>query len=185
MRILPVVLRFVREPTEKMLDRIFRASAITHGHLRSQMSCGFYGLVMRQLLEGWQPEAAVDIARTVFTDIYARTMELAQFDEVLGKDLSSKTEACIESSGYVIHTLTASLWCLLTTRSFEECVLKAVNLGEDSDTTGCVAGGLAGVHYGLHSIPEKWRHAMARHREVESLLNRFAEIVPTSKILLK
>ena len=67
-----------------------------------------------------------------------------------------KPEEEIVSTGYVIHTLHASLWCLLTTGSFQECVLKAVNLGGDTDTTGCVAGGLAGVVYGLQSIPNQW-----------------------------
>ena len=77
----------------------------------------------------------------------------------------------------MLHTLHASLWCLLTTSNFEACALKAVNLGGDTDTTGCVAGGLAGVCYGIEGIPEKWRHALARHDEVEGLFDRFAAIV--------
>lgn len=74
-----------------------------------------------------------------------------------------------------MHTLAASLWCLLTTASFQECALKAVNLGGDTDTTGCVAGGLAGAHYGLAAIPQSWRGALARRDEIEILFNRFAE----------
>ncbi|MGC3961046.1 MAG: ADP-ribosylglycohydrolase family protein [Verrucomicrobiota bacterium] len=54
--------------------------------------------------------------------------------------------------------------------------LKAVNLGGDTDTTGCVAGGLAGVHYGLESIPQKWIQILAQREEVESLFNRFADL---------
>ena len=81
----------------------------------------------------------------------------------------------------MLHTLHASLWCLLTTSTFEECVLKAVNLGGDTDTTGCVAGGLAGVHYGLKAIPEKWRHSLARHDEIEALFNQFADLTASSK----
>jgi ADP-ribosyl-[dinitrogen reductase] hydrolase len=77
----------------------------------------------------------------------------------------------------VIHTLAASAWCLLTTSSFEECLLKAVNLGGDTDTTGCVAGGLAGVLYGLQSIPERWRRALARHDELHTLFTRFADLI--------
>jgi ADP-ribosylglycohydrolase len=91
--------------------------------------------------------------------------------------LARLPESDIDSGGYVIHTLTASLWCLLTTGSFQECVLKAVNLGRDTDTTGCVSGGLAGVHYGLSAIPQKWLQSLARHAEVESLFNRFAEMI--------
>jgi ADP-ribosyl-[dinitrogen reductase] hydrolase len=58
---------------------------------------------------------------------------------------------------------------------FNECVLKAVNLGDDTDTTGCVAGGLAGVQYGLNAIPKQWLNALARHQEVEALFARFVE----------
>ena len=100
---------------------------------------------------------------------------------LLAGDLAKRSESDITSGGYVLETLAASLWCLLTTSSFEECVLKAVNLGGDTDTTGCVAGGLAGVHYGLSAIPEKWLQAIARHDEVESLFGRFAEIIPRPK----
>jgi len=77
-----------------------------------------------------------------------------------------------------VHTLTASLWCLLTTSGFEECVLRAVNLGGDTDTTGCVAGGLAGVHYGLNAIPVKWLGVLARRDEIESLFNNLATLNP-------
>jgi ADP-ribosylglycohydrolase len=93
---------------------------------------------------------------------------------VLEDDLPRLPEGEVASTGYVLHTLHASLWCLLTTNNFEECVLKAVNLGGDSDTTGCVAGGLAGVHYGVNRVPERWQRALARQKELESLFGRFA-----------
>jgi ADP-ribosyl-[dinitrogen reductase] hydrolase len=66
---------------------------------------------------------------------------------------------------------------LLTTSTFQECVLRAVNLGGDTDTTGCVAGGLAGVHYGLSAIPEKWMRTLARHDDVESLFTDFTQVI--------
>ena len=76
----------------------------------------------------------------------------------------------------MLHTLHASLWCLLTTDSFQECVLKAVNLGGDTDTTGCVAGGLAGVFYGLNSIPSAWVNALARTDDLECLFEKFLAV---------
>ena len=78
----------------------------------------------------------------------------------------------------LVETLTSSLWCLLTTSGFEECVLRAVNLGGDTDTTGCVAGGLAGVYYGLNAIPVKWLGVLARRDEIESLFNNLATLNP-------
>ena len=78
-----------------------------------------------------------------------------------------------KSGGYVIHTLEASIWCLLNSNSFQEAVLKAVNLGEDTDTTGCVTGGLAGVYYGLKTIPKDWLNTIARKEDVGKLFQQF------------
>lgn len=80
----------------------------------------------------------------------------------------------IQSSGYVVHTLEACIWCLLTTDDFKEAVLKAVNLGEDTDTTGAVTGGLAGLLYGLDKIPRHWIDQLARKEDIEDLAERVA-----------
>jgi len=60
----------------------------------------------------------------------------------------------IYASGYVLHTLEASIWCILKTTNYKDAVLMAVNLGEDTDTTGCVTGGLAGLLYGQEAMPD-------------------------------
>jgi ADP-ribosyl-[dinitrogen reductase] hydrolase len=177
MRILPVALRFAREPAARRRERLSRASCITHAHERSQLACVLYGYVVRYLLEGGTPQAALASAATEFSTACGCSVEYSHFRRVLHDDLAQWQEDEVASSGYVMHTLQASLWCLLTTRHFEECVLKAVNLGGDTDTTGCVAGGLAGVHYGLEQVPHSWRSALARRDEVEALFDRFAAVV--------
>jgi ADP-ribosyl-[dinitrogen reductase] hydrolase len=182
MRILPVSLRFAHEPQQQRLDRVHRASALTHRHPRAQMACGLFTLVIGELLAGKTPADACASARAAFRACYERDLrssgEFHNFQPLLVDDLRAWSEAEIHSGGYVLHTLQASLWCLLTTGSFEECVLKAVNLGGDTDTTGCVAGGLAGVHYGLASVPERWRTALARHDDVAGLFKRFVLLIP-------
>lgn len=65
-------------------------------------------------------------------------------------------EEAIKSTGYVVDTLEAAIWCFLNTDSYKDCVLKAVNLGDDTDTVGAVAGGLAGLYYGITEIPAEW-----------------------------
>lgn len=181
MRIIPVSLRFAGAPTRQLIDRVHRASAITHRHPRSQMVCGLHSLVVRELLCGMDAQAAVAHGVESFRSWYEPdpfwSVELDACHLALDDDLKNQPGSAIESSGYVVHTLTASLWCLLTTASFEQCVLKAVNLGGDTDTTGCVAGGLAGVCYGMGAIPEKWLTTLARHDEVESLFNRFVDTI--------
>jgi ADP-ribosylglycohydrolase len=178
MRIIPVALRFAGEPVESFSRRIERVSAITHGHDRSKMACVLYGLVVRQLLLGQSPQAALDVARVEFKGHYKRAAEFARFRHHLQDDFASLPEGEIVSTGYVLHTLHASLWCLLTTQNFHQCVLKAVNLGGDTDTTGCVAGGLAGVAYGFPSIPPEWIEELARKGDLDCLFHEFADLCP-------
>lgn len=71
-------------------------------------------------------------------------------------DFKEVSEGQINSGGYVVDTIEAAIWCLLNTTSYRECVLKAINLGADTDTTGAVAGGLTGLYYGYEDIPKEW-----------------------------
>jgi ADP-ribosylglycohydrolase len=100
--------------------------------------------------------------------------EIAIFNRLLAGNIFEEPEDTISASGYVLHTLEASIWCLLTTGNYRDAVLKAVNLGEDTDTTSAVTGGLAGLLYGLESIPEDWISQLARHKDIENLAERFA-----------
>lgn len=173
MRILPVPLASLECGLDLFCDRIARASAITHAHDRSKLACVLHGLFVRALMQGESPAAAHTWAAREFTARFASHAEFSHFLVVLDTSLSVKTESAIQSSGYVLHTLTASIWCLLTTSSFSECVLKAVNLGDDTDTTGCVAGGLAGVFYGVEAIPPEWTAALPRKNDLSHLFQTF------------
>ena len=144
------------------------------------MACGLYALVIRELLAGNPPEKAFQNGLQAFRDFYnadtSWSGEMDYFQLLLAGDLATRPESEIYSSGYVIHTLTASLWCLLTTTDYRSCVLKAVNLGGDTDTTGCVAGGLAGVAYGKGSVPANWINQLARRSDLQPLFTKFAEL---------
>lgn len=83
----------------------------------------------------------------------------------------------MRSSGYVLDTLVSALWCLLHTDNYQSCVLQAVNLGEDTDTVGAVAGGLAGLYYGLSAIPKDWIAVLSREDEIEALCEQFFESI--------
>lgn len=86
-----------------------------------------------------------------------------------------KTEADIRSSGYVSDTLTAVFWCLKNSTSYREAVLKAVNLGEDTDTIAAITGAIAGIIYGLDSIPLEWINQLARLDDIHNLIDRYNE----------
>jgi ADP-ribosyl-[dinitrogen reductase] hydrolase len=176
MRILPVALRYADAPAEEMLTMAHRISALTHRHPRSQMACGLYCLMISGLLLGLAPQEAYRAMVDQAVRLYAAepfATELPHFSRLLEGTLADLPESAIASSGYVIHTLEAAIWCLLTTSTFEDAVLVAVNLGEDTDTTGCVVGGLAGAWYGLHALPDNWRSALVRAPDIAGLFAEF------------
>ena len=92
-----------------------------------------------------------------------------------------KSEEEVQSTGYVIHTLEAALWCVDTTNSFQDAVLKAVNLGEDADTVGAVTGQLAGARYGIEDIPDEWLSELIDQPRIrtiaETIFNRSVDLV--------
>lgn len=181
MRILPVALWFASAPTNTLLDAVHRASSITHRHPRSQMACGLYALLVRELLAGIAPQEAYQRALICFAEVYGQppyAVERQHFYQLTAGHLAELPEREIGSSGYVVHTLAASIWCLLTTNSLPNAVLKAVNLGSDTDTTGCVTGGLAGLWHGISAIPSDWLEALARGKDIEELFGRFMDSRP-------
>jgi ADP-ribosylglycohydrolase len=98
--------------------------------------------------------------------------EIKVFHRLLEENIYELKEDSISSSGYVLHTLEASIWCLLTADSYKDAVLKAVNLGSDTDTTGAVTGGLAGLLYGHENIPKNWIGQLMRKNDIDDLANR-------------
>lgn len=180
MRILPVALRFWSADVDALLEALHRASAITHAHPRCMVACGIYGLIVRELMAGRSPLEACQAATKVAREYYGNgdmPDELVHFDRLLSGSLYSLSEDEVRSDGYVVHTLEAAVWSFVRTSSFRSTVLTAVNLGEDTDTVGAVAGGLAGVCYGIKAIPREWTSGLARREDMFDLARKFAEAV--------
>ena len=83
----------------------------------------------------------------------------------------------IRSTEYVIDTLEASLWCVFNTTNYKDAVLKAVNLGDDTDTVGAITGGLAGIIYGYDTIPSEWLEVLARKDDIIELADKLDSIM--------
>ncbi len=177
MRILPIALRFGDSAPEVVADQAMRWSAITHRHPRSQLACACYCLIAQQLLNGATPLGAIHTSDAVFAKLLARFPdERSGFARIFDGAFANTRREEIRSGGYVIDTLEASLWCVLQGGSFRDIVLRAVNLGEDTDTTGCVTGGLAGIIAGVEAIPADWKDALAKDPPVGGLIERFQAV---------
>jgi ADP-ribosyl-[dinitrogen reductase] hydrolase len=177
MRILPMAFCYKNLDFPELILRTHQVSCITHAHLRSQIACGIYISIAVYLLEGADPQTAYRQGIERIHEIYSAseyTSEMGHFARVLGGEINYLPVEAIRSRGYVIDTLEASLWCLLNSSSYAEAVLKAVNLGDDTDTTGAVTGGLAGIYYGLENIPNEWIEQIARKQDIIDLAARLA-----------
>lgn len=174
MRIHPMVL-YLHTKNElslhEKIDIIHKTSALTHAHDRSKIGCGIYAFVLWELLNNPVKESILSGLNKA-KEYYKAYSELDKYSRIFDKTFILTKRNDISSSGYVVSTLEAALWCLLTTNSYSECVLKAVNLGDDTDTVAAVAGGLAGALYGLDTIPEKWINVLKRKDYIEELCEK-------------
>lgn len=139
MRIIP--LAFIKDVTER---DIVAVSSLTHGHKISTDSCILYVKIAQQLIQ------KVPL-QVIYQEISLPSVEFSWL-----RNIEKWQEKDIKSSGYVLDTLQASLWVLINSNSFSEAILKAVNLGGDTDTVAAVTGGLAGILYGYQAIPKSW-----------------------------
>lgn len=176
MRILPLSLYVHRLGTDEIVARSFEISSLTHAHVRSCLCCAYYSLLVRHLLNGARlVEAMKRASEELMPHVPAGERQILH--RVLTGSVIEEAESGIRGSGYVVHCLEAALWCAGRHESYAEAVLAAVNLGEDTDTTAAVTGGLAGVMYGIEAIPMEWRNAIARRDEVMALADAFADAV--------
>ena len=177
MRILPLLFYLLDKPICDRFEITKQVSSLTHGHIRSAIACFYYLEFTRNILDGVEDKFQIyknlkDEFAEFLNSISIDPNEIKLFDRLIIGNIHESNEDQINSSGYVLHTLEASIWCLLTTGSYQEAVLKAVNLGGDTDTTGAVTGGLAGLFYGFKSIPTRWIINLARKDDIEDLARR-------------
>ena len=158
MRILPLAL------FPSSMNDINEISSLTHAHEISRRACRLYVGTAEQLLKG----------ASLWEVIGCSGIWVKEFDRIPKIHKLNRDE--IRSTGYVMDTLEAALWCVYHTSSYRDCVLTAVNLGGDTDTIAAVAGGLAGIIYGCggeSGIPDEWIQQIARKDWIFDLCERF------------
>ena len=164
MRILPMA--FIPGIDYETIENV---SALTDAHERSRIACVLYIEIARSMLsEDLEILEHIERACEKIREYYSDSDELVHFKRIFENDLDE-----VESSGYVMKTLECVLNCLLTTSSFSEAVLKAVNYGRDTDTVGAICGGLAGIYYGFDDIPSEWVSDIPQIDKVFDLCNDF------------
>ncbi|GAA6768378.1 ADP-ribosylglycohydrolase family protein [Flavobacterium sp. CGRL1] len=180
MRILPLAFYLQKEnDIEVIYKKVKEVSSITHAHFRSVFSCFIYVVYCLEILKDKDKFEAYKEMQNVLSEFLKdkkyNPVEIQLFEKILKNDIWTYPENEICVSGYVLHSLEASFWCFLNSDSYGETVLKAVNLGEDTDTTGAIAGGLAGIYYGIENMPQKWIDNLVRTNDIKDLAKRLSD----------
>lgn len=169
MRVLPLALWHTGTDEELVRDAQLQ-SIVTHAHVRSQVCCALYCLWARCTLEGsgnaWAD--AVSRLRKIYGEDSAEHAELEW-------SIRPDDEAEGQGSGYVVDCLRSARWAM-NAGDYEQVVKTAISLGRDTDTTACVAGGIAGIRDGIDAIPQRWRTQLRGNElyedELEKLISR-------------
>lgn len=171
MCISPIIFLTKKLQQKERFELCKNVSSITHGHRISIYACFLLEEFLYQL--------------TITNDVKKSFLEVVKIKDGLennsefkdlNENLMNYSVSQIHSSGFCVDTLIASLWCLLTTNNYKDAVLKAVNLGDDTDTTGAVVGAVASFIYGYENIPKEWIMDLRNKELINSICNNFRAI---------
>ena len=170
MRVLPVALVDADVDDAELVERAHAASAVTHGHPVAQAACAWYVLVARGLLTGHgERQQALDRARRTLRQLYG-----ASADRKAALDRLEAWEGR-SGRGFVVDSFWSAWDAFAGADSYKETIVRAIRYGNDTDTTAAIAGGLAGIRWGIDGIPRPWREDLRGRDLVDPLVDRLVE----------
>ena len=175
MRIMPVAfyIFYMNIKDDREILKIVKdVSSITHRHDISIMGCYIYVRFVLELLNGNDKKQAYENIKNLdYGSFDNETVEV--YSRILNQDISKLSVDEIKSSGYIVDTLEASIWGFLNSNNYDDAILQAVNLGEDTDTVAACTGGLLGLYYGIDAINKKWLEKLKKYDYIKSLCEKF------------
>lgn len=178
MRIAPLIYYcYAKNLNEEEIYHIVKdVSSITHRHELSVMGCFIYVLFGIELLKNNTLEEAYNKIKTVNYSMFSEDC-ISRYNRILKKEIGNYSMDEIKTTGYVVDTLEATLWVLFTTNSYDSAIIKAINMGDDTDTVGACVGGLAGIYYGIENINAQWKKDLLKYDYIEELCNKFNKVL--------
>lgn len=173
MRLAPVPIRFCHHYPDRLdeLARLAEESSLpTHASNQCLSACRYLATVLSALMHGEHRDEVLSPGWPPLRQLNDITPLHPLIQEIAEGSFRQKQPPDIKGSGWVVKSLEASLWAFHDAGSFEEAVLKAVNLGDDADTTGAICGQLAGAFWGESNIPESLQADLARMDMLQSAL---------------
>lgn len=177
MRMLPIALYcyYKKIDDTKIIEIVKNVSSITHAHERSILGCYIYVKYILYLIQFRDKYMAYNMLKKVDYSMFSEN-EVNEYHRVLKENINNYLIDDIKSSGYVVHSLEAALWVILNTHSFNEAIIGAINLGDDTDTIGAITGSMAGILYGYDKINNNWLEKLKNKEYISVLIEKF-EIV--------
>ena len=185
MRLCPVPI-FFRDDIEMAGNFSAESSKTTHAAEEAVEACRVYGRMIAAAVnelikpEDFKSKGNRNILQLLFEDMIYSLPE--KVSEIVHGSFLDKQSDEILSSGYVVHSMEAALWAIANSSSFEEGVLKAVNLGDDADTVAAIYGQLAGAMYGFEGIPKKWIEGISHPEILEKIVSGLITVPRTLNI---
>ncbi len=175
MRMLPVAFYCYAAGLDEAaaFEAVKTVSSITHAHELSVTGCFIYVEYVMSLLGGKSPAEAYEALKQLELSDKASQETLQKYSRILSGDIAAEPVESINSTGFVVSTLEASLWSFLNGSDYSSCVLGAVNLGEDTDTIGAITGSLAGIVYGYETISAEWLDLLRNKALISDITKRF------------
>jgi len=170
MRLAPVPMAYWKD-IDKAIEYSAASSKTTHGTQEAVDACRLFGVMIVLTLMG-RPKEEILFSTETFLDPKVLAPKIR---DIQAGTYRNKSEAEIFGSGYVVKSLEAALWCFYHSQTYEQAVLKAVNLGDDADTTGAVVGQLAGAYYGREEIPPAWLNIIVTRETIQSQAEKLFE----------
>jgi ADP-ribosyl-[dinitrogen reductase] hydrolase len=160
MRLAPVAMMF-GDDEQQVQEMAALSSRTTHAAAECLDACQLFALALSRALAGESKQEVLDLSKLSFAS--------PSITEIAQGSWQGKSREQICSSGYVVHSLEAALWCFARHDSFEATVLEAANLGDDADTTAAIAGQIAGAFWGRSGIPSHWLSKLHQSDEIRAL----------------
>ena len=182
MRILPVAYYiYYRDITDnqEIYNIVKQVSSITHAHEVSILGCYIYVKFVLELLDGKEKIEAYENIGQLDYSMFSN-IAIDKYSRILKDNIQNIDKENISSSGYIVSTLEATMWLFLNSNDYNETVLKAVNLGEDTDTVSACTGGLLGLYYGIENIKDKWKQELKKYDYIIELCDKFDKIQCTT-----
>lgn len=181
MRILPLALYLKDEDSvNERWKAVVSCSSITHAHIRSILACFFLVEFARLMINStsrseykmsrWFQRAHQNFKS--YLNNFAAEKDVFTGD-YFGMMIHANSTNHIKSGTYVIETLQAVMYCLFHTTNYEDCVTMAVNLGDDTDTTAAIVGGLAGIFYSSRAFPIHWLNKLRGKEQINDVIERW------------